>query len=185
MKTSTNYWLYEKEQKDLLSYLEATVGTGVANDHYKLKTSDRGANPEHCREVCILAKSLPEAKMKKVLARYGVTVKQLLRAATGRPRKNAKASDKLLAETKSGNILNDLRKAAGRQVKASTYKAGRIVHPESAEAIKADLKQATEFATEFEIEVMNRSHIQALAEDKRRSKKSAPATAKKHTRKKA
>ena len=184
MKNATSYWLYEKAQSSLLSYLESTCGAGVANDHYKLKTSERGDNPEHCREVCEIAASLSEAKMKKVLARYGLTAKQLLRAATGRPRKSAKASDKILAETKSGNILNDLRKAAGRQVKMSTYKAGNIVHPESSDAIASDLKQATEFANDFNTEIMSRFYVQALAEDKRRNK-AAPATAKKHTRKQA
>lgn len=177
MKNSNSkYWLYEKEQADLLAYLEATVGVGDTDRHYKLKTSDRGANPAHCREACQIAMSLSEEQMKSVTARYGCTVPQLLKAVTGRPRVHGKASDNALAKSKADAILNDLRKAAGKQIQSGTYKVGKIKHPDNAELIKADLEKVSGFAAEFEalIEAENAKQSKAPATSKqRRTRKTA------------
>lgn len=178
MKASTSYWLFEKEQQDVRAYLNVAAGIGKTDDHFKLKTSDRAPNRLHCREVVELATKLGEKGMKPILARYGCTASQLLMAATGRPRKNARASDKGLAETKSGTILNDLRKANKRQIKASTYKAGRIKHPEKAETLAEEIKRIQEFAD-----------VQQVIIDKREkaaeARKKAPATRKKVVKKTA
>ena len=171
-----NYWLYEKAQAEMLAYLEATTGIGMTERHYALKTSDRGDNPEHCREAIQITMTLPEAKLKKVRARHGLTTAKLLKAVTGRPKVHAKASSKVLAETKADVILNDLRKAAGRQVKAGTYKAGKISHPDSEESLQAEVDQVLAYAEEQKAVVTKREADQA---ERKAKKASAPKTSKK------
>lgn len=171
-----NYWLYGADQAKTLAYLETTCGIGMTERHYALKTSDRGDNPEHCREAIEIAMSLSEAKLKKVCARHGLTLKKLLKAVTGRPKVHAKASSKVLAETKADVILNDLRKAAGRQVKAGTYKAGKISHPDSAETLQEEVDRVLGFAAEQQEIVAKREESQAKRKAERAA---APKTSKK------
>jgi len=150
MKATSAYWLFEENQKEILAALYKLVGIGATDCHYKLKTSERGANPRHCREAVTLATQLGEEGMKSIRGKYGKSTKQLLHAATGRPSKKMKISDMHLAEEMSSNILRDLRKASGVAIGTTVYKAGRIKSPESGKAIEEMIVQADKFAAEFD-----------------------------------